>query len=52
MLAPKMYDFKSLRKQLLESPSDEESGRMLKHFCITATPTTTVDESPMITDAI
>ena len=52
MLAPKMYDFKSLGKRLLESPSDEESGRILKSFCIAATPTTTVDENPMITDAV
>ena len=28
MLAPKMYDFKSLEKQLLESTSDEENGRI------------------------
>ena len=31
---------------------DEESGRILKSFCIAATPTTTVDENPMITDAV
>ena len=45
-LAPKMYDFKSLGKRLLESPSDAESGRILKSFCIAETPTTTVDENP------
>ena len=51
-VTPKMYDFKSLGKRLLESPSDDESGRILKSFCIAATPTTTVDENPMITDAV
>lgn len=52
MMAPKRYDFKSLGKRLLESPSDEESGRILKSFCIAATPETTVDGNPLITDAI
>ena len=52
MLAPRMYDFKSLAKRLLESPSYEESGRVLNTFCIGATPTTTVDENPMTTDAV
>ena len=52
MLAPKLYDFKSFGKRQRESPSDEESGRILNSFCIAATPTTTVDENSMITDAI
>ena len=37
MLARKTYDLKSLGKRLLESPSDEESGRILKFFWIAAT---------------
>ena len=52
MIASRMYDFKSLAKRLLESPSYEESGRVLNTFCIGATPTTTVDENPMTTDAV
>ena len=52
MLAPTMDDSKSVGKRLVESPSDEESGRIVKFFFFAATPTTTVAENQMTTDAI
>ena len=48
MLAATMYDFKSLGKRVLESPSDEE--RMHLKTFLAATTTTTVDENPLISE--